>query len=240
VPATDTPSGIPAHPSVEQRLHGAAGLRERNKREKRQRIREATRELFSGRGFEAATLRQIADRAQVGLGTLFSYARDKRDLTFLLFNDDLARLVDEAAAGAARKTRTLDRVMAMWEPHYRFFARDPVLSRPLLRDMYFYVDGTEAQRFLLIARRLRDDLHAVLVADQRAGRLRSDVSAEDLASLVFLVFTSSVREWMFEDGPVASEGLSTLRTRLALLLNGFVPQPSRATRSNGRPIRRRQ
>jgi AcrR family transcriptional regulator len=111
------------------------GRRERNKLEKRQRIREATRELFSAQGFEATTVRQIAERAEVGLGTLFNYARDKRDLTFLLFNDDLSRLADDAIAGSARKTGLFEQVMAVWEPHYRYLARDPVLCRILLRDM---------------------------------------------------------------------------------------------------------
>ncbi len=40
------------------------GLREMNKLEKRQRIRAAVRELFSKHGYETATLRQIAKRAQ--------------------------------------------------------------------------------------------------------------------------------------------------------------------------------
>jgi hypothetical protein len=129
--------------------------------------------------------------------------------------------------------------MAMWEPHYRFFARDPVLTRPLLRDMYFYVEGTEAQRFLAIARRLRGELLSLVVADQNAGRLRGDVSAEDLASLVFLLFTSSVRDWMFGEDPVASDGLSTLRRRPMLVLRGVVPERTRATRVDGRSIGRK-
>ena len=95
------------------------GLRERNKLEKRHRIRQATDELFSAQGFEATTLRQIAERARVGLGTLFHYAQDKRDHTFLLFNDDLAQLVDEAIAASARETRILEQIVAIWEPHYQ-------------------------------------------------------------------------------------------------------------------------
>jgi len=38
--------------------------RARNKLEKRQRIREATRELFSAQGFEVTTVRQIAERVR--------------------------------------------------------------------------------------------------------------------------------------------------------------------------------
>ena len=50
------------------------GRRERNKLAKRQRIREAIRELCSAQGFEATTVRQIAERAEVGLGTSTRWA----------------------------------------------------------------------------------------------------------------------------------------------------------------------
>jgi len=199
------------------------GLRERNKLEKRLRIREATRELFSAHGFEAATLRQIAERAQVGLGTLFQYARDKRDLTVLLFNEDLARLVDEAVAASARESRILDQIMAIWHPHYAFFAQDPALCRILLRDMYFYTVGREALRFGETAGRLRRHLTSVVAAARARGELTRSASAADISALLFSVFESSVRDWMREEAPVASDGLATLRRRVRLQLRAFAP-----------------
>jgi len=200
------------------------GLREGGKLDKRERIRAAARELFSSHGFEAATLRQIAERAQVALGTLFNYARDKRDLTFLLFNDDLSRLVDEAIAASARERQVFEQVLAIWEPHYRFYARDPVLCRILLRDMYFYSEGHEAQRFRAIEGRLRDHLLTVVAAAQREGQLASSASPEDIAALLFFVFEGSVRYWMHEEQPEVEAGLATLRRRLEMQLRAFVPE----------------
>lgn len=211
------------------------GLRERHKLEKRQRIREAARDLFSAHGFEAATLRQIAGRAQVGLGTLFEYAHDKRDLVFLLFNDDLERLVDEAVAATARESRILDQVMAIWEPHYRFFAQDPALSRILLRDMYFYTVGGEALRFTTTANRLRGHLTSVVATARLKRQLTRSASAADISALLFSVFESSVRDWMAEETPVADAGLATLRRRVRLQLRAFVPGAPRRSPPNARP-----
>ncbi|MFN8095792.1 MAG: TetR/AcrR family transcriptional regulator [Vicinamibacteria bacterium] len=215
--------------AARRRVAGASpGRRESNKLDKRQRIRQATRELFSAHGFEAATLRRIAERARVGLGTLFQYARDKRDLTFLLFNEDLARLVDEAIAASSRESRVLDQVMAMWEPHYRFFAKDPVLCRILLRDMYFYTAGGEALRFSETAGRLRGHLASVVAAARERGDLARSASAADLSALLFAAFESAVRDWMREEAPVAGDGLATLRRRVRLLLRAFVSADARA------------
>ena len=180
------------------------------------------------RGFERTTLRDIATLAEVGLGTLFSYAKDKRDLTFLLFNDDLSRLVDESIVAAARKAQLLDQVMVTWELHYRFFAQDVTLSRVLLRDMYFYVNGSEAERFHEITARLHEHLMTLVERGQQDGQITRAASSADISALLFSLFASSVRSWMIEDTPVVEEGLATLRRRLRLMLRAVVPTHARA------------
>ena len=64
-----------------------SGVCERNKQDKRDRLIRASRELFSEQGFDATTIRQIAARSGLGVGTVFLYAQDKRGLLFLLFRD---------------------------------------------------------------------------------------------------------------------------------------------------------
>jgi AcrR family transcriptional regulator len=56
------------------------GLRARGKR--RRRLREAAHKVFLERGYEGATTREIAARAEIAMGTLFIYATEKRDLLF--------------------------------------------------------------------------------------------------------------------------------------------------------------
>ncbi len=45
--------------------------------------------MFIAKGFDDTTTREIAQRASVGIGTLFIYADNKRDLLFLVANDEL-------------------------------------------------------------------------------------------------------------------------------------------------------
>lgn len=74
------------------------GLREANKQDKRDRLGRAARELFSEQGFESTTMRQIAERAGIGVGTIFLYARDKQGLLFLLFSDGVQEVQRQAFA----------------------------------------------------------------------------------------------------------------------------------------------
>ena len=77
-------------------LAGNDGLRARNKLDKLRRIKEAAQTLFVAKGFDETTMREIAVRAGVGLGTIFLYAKDKRDLLFLTINEPLENIAQEA------------------------------------------------------------------------------------------------------------------------------------------------
>lgn len=72
----------------------AAGRRERNKQDKQQRIFDAAEALFSAHGYSAVTTQQIADRADVAIGTVFRYAASKAELLLMVYN---ARFRSETA-----------------------------------------------------------------------------------------------------------------------------------------------
>lgn len=71
--------------------------KERERIFKRQEIITAAREVFALRGFSAATLDEIAERAEFGKGTLYSYFQSKDEL----FDTVLADIFDEFLVIAA-------------------------------------------------------------------------------------------------------------------------------------------
>lgn len=58
------------------------GRRERKKAETRKRIADAALELFIARGFDAVSIREIADTADVSVATLYSHFPQKEALVF--------------------------------------------------------------------------------------------------------------------------------------------------------------
>jgi hypothetical protein len=66
------------------------GRRERNKQQKLDRITAAASELFAEHGVEDVTTQQIADKADIGTGTLFLYAKTKGELLLLVQNTHYA------------------------------------------------------------------------------------------------------------------------------------------------------
>jgi AcrR family transcriptional regulator len=75
------------------------GIQERKKREKgirRYQILEAAKEVFSSKGYNAATMEEIADVAELSPGTLYIYFKNKEELHTFLSIDILQRIAIEA------------------------------------------------------------------------------------------------------------------------------------------------
>jgi AcrR family transcriptional regulator len=205
--------------------HKVFSLRERNKLDKLRRIKEAASELFIRKGYDDTTTREIALRAGVGLGTIFVYATTKRDLLFLLANDGLQEVVEEAAGGVRPEHSMLDNLLRIFQLHYRYFGREPRLSRLVLREMSFYDTGPEAKKYLktreLLIALITDVVRIAL--DQQA--ISSPERPELIAWVIFSIYQIEVRHWLASDELKLRRGLNALRRQLVLLMNGLLPRP---------------
>jgi len=63
------------------------GRRDRAKQDKHERIMTAARDLFAEQGVSGVTTQQIADRADVAIGTLYRYASTKARLLIMVQNE---------------------------------------------------------------------------------------------------------------------------------------------------------
>ena len=196
-------------------------LREHNRLERRARIREAAREVFCKRGYLDATTREIAAKARVANGTLFRYAADKRELLFMVINDDLDALKLEAAressGGDLRK-----RIVQFYRPRYEYFARYPLLSRPFVNESFNFMEVPESEvgRELNRNRARRANVIAALAKLMENGKLKGK-DARLAAQLVHAIYLSASREWLESPAPDPKEGLRRFDALLGLAAAGF-------------------
>ena len=196
-------------------------IRERKKLETRERIRAAAAELFTQRGYGAATMRQIAERAHVGLGTLFNYAEDKRDLVFLIFNEELNAITDVALAAPRAGERLVDQLLAVFRVHYRWLGAQPALARILLQELTFYSSGKQAATFLGIRKRLIDGIEALVRRAQEDGKITQREKPDLIARHIFFVYSASLRWWIAAPKPDPEKGVADLRRLLKLQFDGL-------------------
>jgi AcrR family transcriptional regulator len=213
------------------------GQRERNKLDKLRRIKDAAREFFVAKGFDDTTTREIAIRASVGIGTIFVYAENKRDLLFLIVNDELEKIEQMAEAAVEETTSLLDNLLRVAKIHYEFFAQQPALSRLVLREMVFYESGTQAGRFQKTRERLIDLLGRIAATAMAQKTIVVSEEPRFVGWTVFSVFQVELRRWLSDDDPNLQQGLRTLERALRLLITGLTPTKAalRLTTRGSRP-----
>jgi AcrR family transcriptional regulator len=206
------------------RLPTQISLREQNKLEKNERIRRAARELISKYGFDQATLRQIANRADVRLGTLCHYAQDKRDLAILICNPYLAEVLDLALKAQRPNEPLIDRAVESYGPRYESFGKDPAISRNVLKELVFYSEGKQAETFLRTRWRIIPAIETMARREQKTGIVKSTQDALRITHLIFLAASGSIRWWIAWPFPEPNAGLAELRRLPELPFRCFGPR----------------
>jgi AcrR family transcriptional regulator len=201
----------------------ATGRRETNKRDKLDRIRRATRDVILAKGFENATIHEIAHAAGVAHGTIFLYASDKQDLLLLIFEEHLAKLRQKAMRLSECETGLVDQLTAFFRPIYKFFLSTPQLSRDMLREVAFS-DGIVAKRIGKDIAGFEASLASLITRAQVAGAIRQDVAADSIAKLLFSLHRMQMRLCIAERAPNQARSLGTLRSQFKLVLEGLLPR----------------
>jgi AcrR family transcriptional regulator len=218
-------------------LASSDGLRARNKLDKLRRIKEAAQTLFVAKGFDDTTMREIAVRAGVGLGTIFLYAKDKRDLLFLTINEPLEQITEEAECRFDPEARLMDNLLAVARLHYRFFGQQPALARLALREMIFYDTGAQAASF----QRTRERLIRLFGRAVECASDNAEIAPREpplfAGWTLFCIFQVELRRWLSSDAVNLRAGLAELQRAFRILIVGFGASAGRrrlAERSQGR------
>jgi AcrR family transcriptional regulator len=157
------------------------GRRERNKQQKLDRITAAASELFAERGVDEVTTQEIADKADIGAGTLFLYAKTKGELLLLVQNSSYADALAQGRSAAETTSDRLDAVMAIVRPVVECNRKQVDNGRTYLREMVFGDPEEPHHRDALDLTVQTEELVAEVL--RRDGR----VSPGDAATLAHIV-----------------------------------------------------
>lgn len=157
------------------------GRRERNKRDKLERIIAAARQLFDAYGVEAVTTQQIADKADIGTGTLFLYAKSKSELFLMVQNSSYAEALEQGRADAKNIPGMVEALIAIIRPIVECNRTHVENGRSYLRELVFG-DPEEPHHRDALALTVQTELEVAAVM-RRDGR----ISSEDAAALAQIV-----------------------------------------------------
>ncbi len=196
--------------------------RERKRRETRRRIYSAAFELFLEKGFENTRVEEIAERADVGKGTVFNYFPHKRSFLAALADEWLDRLAEEMGPveqleGSVRES--LERV-------YCFLADLAVANPELAHQALFeslrsmYEGGIEDEKPI---RDFHDITLCLLEKGQKNHEVRRDMASQHTTELLEAAFHRTLVRWLREPRSVG-ELHEAIAVKLDIIFDGIAPQ----------------
>ncbi len=108
--------------------------KERERLAKRQEILRAARRVFAERGLHAATLDEIAEKAEFAKGTLYCYFKSKDDLFLSMLEDELERFSQSLKAEMSRDLPPAETVARLVGSMMRSFGENMDLMRLLTQE----------------------------------------------------------------------------------------------------------
>ena len=210
------------------------GIAERKEREKLQRrndIIDAAEKVFFSRGFESATMDEIAEMAELSKGTLYLYFKSKEDLQFAIFMRGSDILMKRMKDNLSADSTGYQRLLELADSFIRF-SREERNYFSLF--MYYESSRMEAlnidQDQLQIY--LKEDSPLALVTHQvirgiQDGSLRDDLSAEVFSATLWsqmlgVLIVLNNKADLYEIFNLKADEI--LQTHLELVSTGSIPK----------------
>ena len=118
----------------EQRSVPAPSRRQRRSANTQGRLLDAATAVFLARGYDALTLAEVTERADLGTGTLYLHFRDKRALYEAVVRRALASMYQRWQQAVGDRDSRAERVLEMVRVTIEFLTEHPDLARLCLLD----------------------------------------------------------------------------------------------------------
>jgi len=190
----------------------------------RERVLGAARDLFDEVGYEAATIREVARRAGVSVGSVFTCFAGKAELLSQVMADRVDALQSELEhVGPHLRGPTVDRIRSIMAVHYGFETRRLRLFVAYVACSFTWpADG--AVRPIGRSNRFRGLLLEVLRAGVERGEVRADLDTELFIDVLLAAYVWNYRR-AAQEGADAEALIAAMDRQLGLLFEGVAPRP---------------
>jgi AcrR family transcriptional regulator len=190
------------------------GLRARQKADRLGRILSAASARFRRLGYDATRIEDIAEEADVSVGTVYNYFRTKGDVLVAIVSLEVEEILDEGARliaeGPDDPAAAVGQLIDFYYDHSLVY-----LSKDMWRTaMALSISSPEtpmSARYTALDTRLMEQVCRLIASLQARGLLRPDVDGRAVGELLFNNLNMMFVEFVKDD----NQTLAALKSRVA-------------------------
>jgi AcrR family transcriptional regulator len=169
-------------------VHAMAGLRAKHKIDRNTRIVEAASGLFRKAGYEGARIEEIAAKAEVSVGTIYNYYRNKGDILVAIVSME----VHEVLAAGQRiiqkppknVERAIDGLIATYIDHSLVYLSKEMWRQAMATSTQ-QPDSPFGKTYTSLDRALADQTCTLIAKLQELGLVSRDIDGRGVGQMLF-------------------------------------------------------
>ncbi len=194
-------------------------LMDKKKQKRKKRIILAATALFQDKGYADTTIGDIADQAEVGVGTIYNYFSSKNEILLNLVADIcIEKKPDEIIYDN-------DPVRTLYSYIYGYFDEFLIFDKAIWRGWFaaLFNEPNLFERAYALDMKIAGELVGMCEKMQARNMISNKVPAQEIASTVYVVFIS----WMMSYIMIPDMEFQTLKKefegQVKLVFGGFKP-----------------
>lgn len=194
-------------------------VRAARKQATRERVLAAARNLFVEVGYDAATVRMIAERAGVAIGSVFTTFASKREILREVMEERLQRLYAELDLVAPHlRGATIDRLRSIMAVHYEFEMQRPRLFTAYVAASFDWSDAAGLPLFGS-NQRLRAMIRDLLENGVATGEVRPEADLELFIEILVSTYGFNYRR-AAQEGHTAADLIARMDRQIEVMFEG--------------------
>ena len=201
-----------------------SGLRAKHKADRDNRILEAAAELFREAGYEGAKIEAIAAEAEVSIGTIYNYYRNKGDLLVAIVSMEVNEVLNAGRRVIAEPPRdvgdALDTLIGIYIEHsLNYLSKE--MWRQAMAISTQQPDSPFGRTYTGLDRALTGQICALIARLQELGLVRRNVDARAIGELVFNNMNMMFIEFVKRDEATIAQLRGAIRRQNLVLVEAI-------------------
>ena len=179
-----------------------AGLREKQKADRERRILQAAVTKFRADGYRAARIEDLADMAEVSVGTVYNYYQTKGDILMATVAMEVEEVLDAGLTILADPPQAVDDallalIFAYYDHSLEYLTKEMWRTAMALA---IEAPGTpNGRRYFELDQRLASQMTDLVKVLQNRGTVRQDLDPEPFGALLFNNLNQMFQEFVKDD-----------------------------------------
>ena len=169
-------------------VHAMAGLRAKHKIDRNSRIVEAASGLFRREGYEGARIEEIAAKAEVSVGTIYNYYRNKGDILVAIVSMEVHEVLAAGQRILQRPPKNVekavDALIATYIDHSLVYLSKEMWRQAMATSTQ-QPDSPFGKTYTALDRDLADQTCALIAKLQELGLVRNDIDGRGVGEMIF-------------------------------------------------------